>query len=106
MSITAISTALGGMQAASERLEQAAGRIVRAGASIEPTSATTPASTPNAAATANQPVARLSSPASLNSDDLVGGIVDAKLAEISYKANLNVVKVANEMLGALLDITS
>ena len=102
MSITAISTALGGMQAASARLEQAAGRIVRAGASIDPT----PASTPNAATETSQPVSLLSSPASLNSDDLVGGIIDAKLAEISYKANLNVVKVANEMLGALLDITS
>lgn len=100
MSIGALSTALGGMQAASARLDQAAGRIARAGT---PAISTPKQTAPTATPTSGPPVAPLANPASANSNDLVGGVVDAKLAEISYKANAAVVKVASEMLGALLD---
>jgi flagellar basal body rod protein FlgC len=74
--ISAISTATAGLRASASRFEQSAQNVVKA----------------------SSPDATSASP------DLATSIVDSKTSELSFKANVSVVKTADKMLGSLLDM--
>lgn len=52
---------------------------------------------------ANQAGGRIAQ-SSASSDDLAPPIVDLKISELQVKASANVIKAADQMLGALIDI--
>lgn len=93
--LNAIATALGGLHSAAGRFNEAATRIVRAG-TVSQSALQEPAPPPAAGA----PLDR----APVLSDDLVTGIVDMKLAELSYKANAKVLAAAAELEKTTIDI--
>lgn len=71
--INAITSALSGLTSASKQVDQSAQRIAENGTNGAPQS------------------------------DLIEDVVDIKVAETSYKANLAVLKVANELSDELLE---
>lgn len=75
--MTVTSIALGGLQAARERLDGAAGRIARA--------ATQGAD-------------------GIDAGSLAQDVVAQKLAALTYRANLGVLRTQDQMLGSLLDL--
>lgn len=77
MSLALGSIALGGLQAARERLDGAAGRI------------------------ANRAATGLDQPAA---PSLEADIVAQREASVTYRANLGVLRTEQEMLGSLLDL--
>lgn len=93
---SALNIAAGGMHAATVRFEAAAHDIVRAG-----TTAQTEAAEPAAPAGSTGAPVTVSG---LPQGDLLGGVIDLKLAEISYKANLKVFEVAARLEDEALDI--
>lgn len=101
MTISAISTAIGGLQNAALGFERAAGRIANAGtsgaASAEKTAAPGDGSAP-------QPLSILAQP--LETSDITQSVLDAKEAELLYKSSLKVLEVADDLFDATLDILS
>lgn len=79
--IDAISTSAAGLRASANQFEKAAQRVVKA-------------TTPEVGETANT---------SSGGDDLAGAIVDTKMSAVSFKANAQVFKTGDKMLGTLLD---
>lgn len=94
---TALSIAAGGIRTASGQFETAARDIVRAGTSFQadPTTGTSDPATSGGApiSVANFPI-----------PDLADSLVDMKLAEISYKANIKVFEVAARLEEEALNI--
>ncbi len=97
--ISAISSALGGLQAATGRLERAASTIATA-----PVNAADTGNSPDTSGSTGRPID--SGALFDQSDTFAGALIDAKLAEISYKANLAVLRVADNLTEELLDITT
>ena len=97
--ISAISSALGGLQAATGRLERAASTIATAPLNTAET---------DSASDATESTGRPIDAGGLfdQGDAFAGALIDAKLAEISYKANLAVLRVADNLTEELLDITT
>ena len=77
MGMNVTSIALGGLQAARERLDGAAGRIAQA-------------ATQDAGG--------------IDTGSLVQDVVEQKLAALTYRANLGVLRTQDQMLGSLLDL--
>ena len=92
---SALSIAAGGMRTATVQFERAAREIVQAGASYSTDTTTT-----GVPPTTGAPVTFATAPI----PDLVGGILDLKLAEISYKANIKVFEVAARLEEEALNI--
>jgi len=92
--IGAISSALAGLSAATEKLNTSASNIAQAGVSASNAVNTTEAVT--GAPPQNQPI--------LPDIDLATEAVNLNLAEIAYKANLLTLDAAGEQADALLDI--
>lgn len=92
--ISALSSALAGLQAAGARVDRAAETIVRA---AQPVQEARPA-------LAGRPLDR-AAPADRGAD-LPGAMVELRLAANSYKASIAAARVADRMQDALLDITS
>lgn len=126
---SAISTALSGLQAASKRAEASASNIANASSagSLDPSSPDQPyrAETTVQTANADGGVTATNVPKSpgivnayapdspfANSDgyvaapdtDLTEDVVNLKLAQVSYKANIATIKTADEMNDALLNL--
>ena len=92
--IGAISSALSGLNAASQKLTQSANNIARAGAEASN-------------ALNNDDAVRGNAPldaAILPQTDLTSEIVNLNLAEVAYKANLATLNAAQEQADSLLDI--
>lgn len=96
---TALSIAAGGIRTAGGQFETAARDIVRAGTSFQADPAT---ATANPATSGGAPISVANYPI----PDLADSLVDMKLAEISYKANIKVFEVAARLEEAALDILS
>lgn len=96
--IPALSSAIGGLHAASARIERAAGTIARGSASPEPSGKAA------APALGGRPIDRQVS--GVGGADITSGLVELRLAAISYKASLATLRVADQMQDALLDVTS
>lgn len=106
MSFAAISTAAGGLRAASARLEQAALRIAVPETAAPETALRGqpgPGQTPGTVASPGVPAGLI---AVFESSDITSAVIDAKLAEISFKASAAIIKTADEMFDALLDVTA
>jgi flagellar basal body rod protein FlgC len=95
---SALAIAAGGLQAASRSFETAARTIVSAGATA--TESVGQAAEP--AASGGAPLAAV--PPFEEGPDLFEGLIDLKLAEISYKANAKVFAAASRLEDSLLDI--
>ena len=93
---SALSIAAGGLRTATVQFESAARDIVSAGTSFQ--SEQTPQNDP--ATSGGAPISVASFPV----PDLTEGILDLKLAEISYKANAKVFEVAARLEQEALDI--
>jgi hypothetical protein len=89
---SALSIAAAGLQAAGRSFETAAKTVVAAGAAHYEAVAQ-PAPIPQSTPTQSPPVA---SPV-FDVPDLAAGLVDLKLAEISYKAQIEVFKAASRL---------
>ncbi len=100
----AISNALSGLHGAGERLEAAAARVTRAGTGFAQNPNTDQPQTTGNVPTGAKPAS--SSVSGLAGLDLAAGVVDAKQAANSYKASIAVIKTANKMFDALLDIVA
>jgi hypothetical protein len=96
--IPALSSAIGGLHAASARIERAAGTIARGNASPEPPGKAAPP------VLGGRPIDRQAS--DVGGADITSGLVELRLAAISYKASLATLRVADQMQDALLDVTS
>lgn len=126
---SAISTALSGLQAASQRVQASANNIANAldegaldsASANQPYQAQTTVQTANAdggvtattipkspgivnAYSPDSPFANAQGEVGVPNVDLAEEAVNLKLAQISYKANIATVKTANEMSDALLNI--
>ncbi len=95
---SALSISAGGIRTATAQFERAASDIVQAGAA-----ASNQASAPADPSTSGGPPLSF---ASLPVPDLAEGIINLKLAEISYKANARVFEVAARLEETALDILS
>ncbi len=96
--ITSIGIALTGLNSATLRLNASASNIANVSTNTDESNAG------HAPLTTNQPFTPTfdtNSPFT----DLASDIVNMKLAEISYKANLNTIKVAGNMFDELLNAT-
>lgn len=102
--IGALTTAISGLKNAAARVDAAATRIVRAGitagnaVNADPATPVPPATPPASGAPLNA--------APVFQDDLLGGILDLKQAEIAYKANAKVVASVGDLKKTLLDTLS
>lgn len=93
---SALSIAAGGLRTATVQFESAARDIVSAGTSFQ--SEPAPQSDPSTSGGAPISLASFPEP------DLTQGVIDLKLAEISYKANAKVFEVAANLQREALDI--
>ncbi len=93
---SALSIAAGGIKTASAQFTSAAREIVQAGTNAHAATTSTAAS----AASTGAPVSIANFPA----PDLFSGIIDLKLAEISYKANIKVFEAAARLEEEALNI--
>ena len=99
--ITSIGIALTGLNSASLRLNASASNITNVSTA---NSLTDQNNAPYAPLTTNQPFTPIFDSDS-PSTDLASDIINMKLAEISYKANLSTIKVAGRMFDELLNAT-
>ncbi len=97
---SAISIAAGGLQTAARSFETAARTIVAAG-NFQAGEATPPA--PKATPTGKTQSPPPASPV-FDTPDLGQGLIDLKLAEISYKAQVEVLKVASSLEDEAIDL--
>ncbi len=97
--ISAISSALGGIQSATARFEKAASDVATAGAGQQ-----SDGTAQSQGQTSGRPIDRGAPFGADNS--IAGSLVEAKLAEVSYKANIAVLRVADNLTEELLDITA
>ena len=95
--ISAISTALGGIQSATTRFEKAASDVATAGVGPQGGGAEQ-----SQGQTSGRPIDR-SAPLGA-SGSFAGPLIEAKLAEVSYKANIAVLRVADSLSEELLNI--
>ena len=95
--ISAISSALGGIQSATARFEKAASDVATAGAGPQNEDAAR-----SQGQTSGRPIDR--SALFGGGDSFAGSLIEAKLAEVSYKANIAVLRVADNLSDELLDI--
>jgi len=98
---SALSIAAGGIQAAARSFETAARNVVTASTGLA-ASVQTPAPAPSRPPVGAAPVA-LSQPVA-DIPDLTGSLIDLKVAEISYKAQIEVFKVADRLQDETLDM--
>ena len=99
----AISTSLSGLQSAAQRINVAAGDIVKSGAL---TSSNRGGDTGQAGAGQARKSGRSGGPVQINLSpvpDLASSVVDLKLAEISYKASAKALKAVLETQRNFLD---
>ena len=89
---SSLSIAAGGMQAAGRRFETAARSIVSSGAALQSEPAR-PAQRPAATQTGSPPPIRQV----FDTPGLTEGLIDLKLAETSYKAQIEVLKAASRL---------
>jgi len=94
--INAIDTALTGLNKASQQVNKSATKIVR-GTSVNAQPQSQPTQNTNIPSTAPQNIT------TIQDVDVTAEIVNIKLAEISYKANLSVIETAGELFDELLN---
>lgn len=90
MAISALNTALGGIQTQRNRLDQLAGEIAAGGRPVQ----------------ADASLQQGAEGFNTLSRDLTAPVVELKETELLYRANAKAFEVASETLGSLLDITA
>ncbi len=85
-----MTTGINGFQNAQRGMQDAAGRIARAGTTEAPREGAVPDAAPGAEARRAE-------------DSLAGSIVDLKVNQRNAEASVEVVRAADEMVGTLLD---
>lgn len=93
--INAIDTALTGLHSASREINRSAANIVR-GTSLSASSQSQPTQNTDIPSTTPQNIT------AIQDIDVAAEIVNIKLAEISYKANLSVIETAGDLFDELL----
>ncbi len=99
---SALSIAAGGIQVAARSFELAARNVVTAGAA---TTAQVAAGSQNVQAVPGSSGAPVSTP-HFELPDLTSSLIDLKLAEISYKAQIQIFKAADRIQDQALDLIS
>lgn len=97
--IAAISSAISGIQSATTRFENAAYKVALPDDAVQRDAA---------GQSQNQSSGRPLDRSSLldGGDSFAGPLIEAKLAEVSYKASIAVLQVADDLSEELLDITA